>query len=356
MSSEIHFITDDSKIIYNSSKNGDYFGLRDIKKNTFEIYKNNKINDDKLIFTEMISININENKFPEMDSNKTFFTENYACLTTSDKICYLIDLKNNKKITLVNQSKITKVNFDELTKILGILLHQTDGSSILKFFKLNENYELDFINSIVHDDKTIIKDFAIFENNILISYKNILELRVFNKILITKNIYNCNEEISVISYFKNNNCIISAKSGNNFLINLNNKNESFIIKPTSSFLVKIMKFSSLEDAFVFSTFDMSLYIYVISENKLYYICDLPNIYLTSCCLRGDVISLGFLNGIVLTIWIGNVETPIYLKKFKINSYENGEETINNIWQYDLKNKLSNFVLGYQTTNGIFLLK
>ena len=55
-----------------------------------------------------------------------------------------------------------------------------------KFFKLNENYELDFINSIVHDDKTIIKDFAIFENNILISYKNILELRVFNKILITK--------------------------------------------------------------------------------------------------------------------------------------------------------------------------
>ena len=35
MSSEILYITDDYQIIYNSSNNGEFFGIRDIKKNTF---------------------------------------------------------------------------------------------------------------------------------------------------------------------------------------------------------------------------------------------------------------------------------------------------------------------------------
>jgi hypothetical protein len=358
MSSEILYITDDSQIIYNSSKNGDFFALRDIKNKTFDVYQRKKLDDSNFISTQIISINIAENKFPEMDSNKTFFKDKYACITTSDKICYLVDLFNKRKTSINNQSRINKVIFDEKTLTMGIVLNQSDGTSLIKIFKLNSSFELQFIDSIIDDDKKNINDLLFDEQYLLISYKNIIELRNFSKLSIPLNLFHCNEEISLIKYFskKANDCIISTTSGNMYHINLFNKIETFIIKPTSCHYVNLLNNNTLVPALILSTFDKELYIYIINEKRTIYICDIPNIYLSSVDLRGDILSLAFLNGIIIIIWFGDINNPICLKKFKITEYCNGEETVNNIWQFDLKDKIDEFILGYQTTNGIFLLK
>lgn len=358
MSSEILYITDDYQIIYNSSNNGEFFGIRDIKKNTFDIYQRNKINESKFISTQIISINIAENKFPEMDYNKLFFGYKYACITTSDKICYVIDLINKRKTSISNQSRIHKIIFDEKTLTMAIILNQSDGTSLIKIFRLNSNFELQFIDSIIDDDKKNINDIHFDGIYILFCYKNIIELRNLNKISIPSNLFHCNEEISMIKYFSKNtnDCIISTKSGNMYHINLSNKSETFILKPTSCHLTQVLNNKICIPALILSTFDKELYVYIIEMKKTIYICDIPNIYLSSIDLRGDVLSLGFLNGIIIMIWIGDINNPICLKKFKIIDYCNGEESVNNIWQFDLKDKVDDYVLGYQTTNGIFLLK
>ena len=353
MSSDIMYITDDSEIIYNSSKNGKYFSLRNLKKNTFEIYEKS-VN----VFKQIISVNINENKFPETDSNKCFIGDKYAYFSTSDKICYLIDLVNKRKTFISHQSKIDKITFNEKSKTMVIILNQSDGFSLIKFFRLNNNFELEFICTVVDDEKKNIEDFYLDFDKFFICYENVIELRYLSKPFITNRLFDCSETISKILNFseETNNLLISCKSGNLYKINFSDKSEELIIKPTSYHLVKIEYESNINDALVISTFDRELFIYLIEKNKLIFITEIPNIYLTSCCLKGDNISMGFLNGEVLSIFFENHENIKILKKFKIDEYSLGEECINNLWYIDLLDKDLNYFLGYQTTNGIFYLK
>ena len=150
MSSDIMYIADDSEILYNSSKNGTFCCLRNLKKNTFDYYERHNNS-----YKKIISININENKFPETDTNKCIIGDSYAYFSTSDKICYLVDLVNKRKTRISNQSKINKLVFDEISKIFCIVLNQSDGFSLIKIFRLNCNFELDFICTVVDDEKKI---------------------------------------------------------------------------------------------------------------------------------------------------------------------------------------------------------